>query len=145
MLEDNFHLGVKALIQNNKKQVLLLKVNLAKLKETKEAYWDIPGGRIQKGDTVEQTLKRELEEETGISHINKFIPFSMVLSNIRIPVGPGSVGLVLASYLCEVDADKVRLSSEHTEYKWFTPDEAAKLLSVKYPPEFTDKLAALKG
>jgi 8-oxo-dGTP diphosphatase len=144
MAEDCFHLGVKALIQNENNQILLLKVNLAKLKGTKEAYWDIPGGRVQRGDDVVSTLKRELKEETGISIIKKFTLFSMVLSNIRIPVSDGDVGLILVAYLCEVATDStINLSDEHTEYQWFTPVEAAQLLRVKYPPEFTDKLIEL--
>src|SRR5665213_3156223 len=103
MKEDLFHLGIKALIQNSEGKILLLQVNLAKLKGTKKAYWDIPGGRIQKGESVELTLQRELAEETGISKIRKVSPFSMVLSNIRIPVGKSDVGLILATYLCEID------------------------------------------
>jgi 8-oxo-dGTP pyrophosphatase MutT (NUDIX family) len=142
--EDCFHLGVKALIQNENNQILLLKVNLAKLKGTKEAYWDIPGGRVQQGDDVVSTLRRELKEETGITNIKQFTPFSMVLSNIRIPVGDGDVGLILAAYLCEAEKDStINISDEHTEYRWFAPVEAAQLLRVKYPPEFTEKLIGL--
>ena len=144
MKEDCFHLGVKALIQNNSNQILLLRVNLAKLKGTKEAYWDIPGGRVQRGDDVASTLKRELKEEIGITSIKKFTPFSMVLSNIRIPIDDGDVGLILAAYLCEVATDPtINLSDEHTEYRWFAPAEAAQLLRVKYPPEFTERLIEL--
>lgn len=54
MSEDVFHLGVKAIIQNTDGKILLLKVNLKKLKAFNgEAYWDIPGGRIKQGDSVE--------------------------------------------------------------------------------------------
>lgn len=146
MTEDIFHLGVKALILNEHRQILLLKVNLAKLKGTKKAYWDIPGGRVQKGATVESTLMRELKEETGITHVKNIIPFSMVLSNIRIPVGDSDVGLILATYLCEIDNNQeFNLSDEHTEYQWFSPQKAAVLLKVKYPPEFTNKLLELSN
>jgi len=145
--EDCFHIGVKAIIRNQNGEILLLEVNPEELKEPKEhggkPYWDIPGGRIKLGDTLEDTLRREVEEETGITSITGIKPFSMVLSNIRIPVYGGDVGLILASYLCDVGDVDVRISSEHLKAEWFPPQEAAELLRVKYPEEFVEKLREL--
>lgn len=143
MNEDCFHLGVKALIRNREGKILLLKVNTANFKIPSPAYWDIPGGRIHRGSTIEETLRREVEEETGITDIRSFTPFSMVLSNIRIPDGETTVGLILGAYLCEVEAAEIRISDEHLDFSWFSPKEAGKLLEFKYPKEFTDKIAAL--
>ncbi len=141
-MEDKFHLGIKALIRNSAGQILLLKVNKEKLKGFQgEAYWDIPGGRIQKGQTVEETLIREVEEEIGVNEITNVKPFSMVLSKIRIPQGEDSVGLILGAYTCEIpENSELKLSEEHIEANWFAPFEASKLLEVKYPIEFTEKI-----
>ncbi len=141
-MEDKFHLGIKALIRNSAGQILLLKVNKEKLKGFQgEAYWDIPGGRIQKGQTVEETLIREVEEEIGVKEIANVKPFSMVLSKIRIPQGDDSVGLILGAYTCEIpENSEIKLSEEHIEANWFAPLEASKLLEVKYPIEFTEKI-----
>lgn len=145
MNEDIFHLGVKAIIRDINGKILLLKVNLRELKgQTGIAYWDLPGGRIQQGSSVENTLKRELKEETGIL-IKSIKPFFMVLSNIRIPVENGDVGLILSAYLCDVgNVSEIKISSEHTEAKWFSPAKATKLLEFKYPKEFTEKLKDLQ-
>ena len=144
-MEDKFHLGVKALIKNSKGEILLLKVNKEKLKDfTDESYWDIPGGRIQKYSTIEETLKREVDEEIGIKEISDIRPFSMVLSKIRIPQGDDSVGLILGAYICKISENSnIKLSDEHVEAKWFTPKEASRLLEVKYPVEFTEKIKEL--
>lgn len=141
MNEDLFQLGVKALIRNREGKILLLKVNLEKLSNATTPYWDIPGGRIHRGDSVVATLEREVAEETGIAEIRDITPVAMVLSNIRIPLGDGDTGLILSVYNCAIPDDaSIALSDEHTEYGWFDEAEAARLLSVKYPPEFTKTL-----
>ncbi len=147
MNEDTFHLGIKALIQNSEGKILLLKANKALIKEYKgNAYWDIPGGRIQKGNSAEETLKREIQEETGIASVCNIKHVSMVLSNLRLPLGDtGDVGLILSVYSCKIPTKStIALSKEHTEYAYFEPVEAAKLLEVKYPKEFTDIVKNLK-
>lgn len=140
--EDCFHLGIKGLIQDKVGNILLLKVNIKELKKySGDSYWDIPGGRLQIGDNIESAIRREIKEETGITKINSLTFFSAVLSNIRIPVENSTVGLILFTYLCFVEkSTSITISNEHTEYGWYTPKDAAKLLEVKYPPEFTEKL-----
>lgn len=79
-----------------------------------------------------------------MTSIKSCTPFLMVLSNIRIPVDDGTVGLVLSAYVCEVkEAGEIIISDEHTEYAWFDPKEAAEKLMFKYPKEFVGKIAAL--
>src|SRR4051812_19892391 len=111
--EDIFHLGIKALIHDQEGKILLLQVNPAKLSGERKDYWDLPGGRIQRGDSIESTLKREVLEETGITEIMDIKPVSMVLSNIRIPTGNDtSVGLILNVYACTTPNDATVVLSD---------------------------------
>jgi 8-oxo-dGTP pyrophosphatase MutT (NUDIX family) len=150
MKEEIFHLGVKALIRNKVGEILILQVNPAKLKPgggwSGGAYFDVPGGRVKKGSQIEETLFAEIEEETGIRSVDSLELISTVLSNLRIPVDGGEVGLILSVYLCRVDEESlkdIRLSDEHIEYKWVEPKEASRLLRDKYPRTFTEKVATL--
>lgn len=143
MNEDLFQLGIKALIRNPEGKILLLQANTKNWVTKKETHWDLPGGRIHRGATTEETLCREIMEETGISEVKSIQMFSSTISPFRVPIGEDTVGLVLFIYTCKAVADKIQLSSEHINYSWFEPKEAAKLLEYKFPKEFTEKVGQL--
>lgn len=132
--EDIFHLGVKALIRNKKGEVLVLQANIKDFKRgtSIEEHWDLPGGRIQKGSTIEETLVREVEEEIGVTKIKIVKLLDASLSKMRI--SHVDAGLILFTYLCEIDEGvKIALTdNEHLNFKWCEPQEAAKLLSTKF-------------
>jgi 8-oxo-dGTP pyrophosphatase MutT (NUDIX family) len=138
--EDCFHLGAKALIHNDEGKLLLLQKSMRK----SEHLWDLPGGRIHKNEALEDALKREVDEETGLK-ILQIVPLMMFLTNIRIPIQTGDVGLIFAVYLCStLNNNSVQLSSEHSHFDWFEPTIAAELLSANHPSELTEKVAGLQ-
>jgi 8-oxo-dGTP diphosphatase len=144
MKEELFHLGIKALIVRDNK-ILILKTNPEELKCNKTVHWDLPGGRVKKGDDIETTLRKEVKEELGIEDIDIVDHFDSFISNLKIPTDKGDVSLALIVYTCKIKTDsKIRLSSEHTEYKWASIDEAKELLSYKYPQSFIKKLDSIK-
>ncbi len=51
-----------AILKNSKGEVLLTKRAL----EPKKGYWDLPGGFIDKDETLEEGIARELLEELGV-------------------------------------------------------------------------------
>ncbi|HSW37612.1 MAG TPA: NUDIX hydrolase [Candidatus Saccharimonadales bacterium] len=140
--EKLFHVGVKALIENSKKQILLLHADVSTHRKNTEPYWDIPGGRIKEGDSVLKTLGREVEEETGIKKISSVQFLTAVVSNHKIPISTTQmVGLLLMVYRIKIpEHSKVRISREHTAFQWVSREEAAKRLGHKYPKKFTNAL-----
>ena len=139
MSEQKFHVGVKALILNEKNEILILK------KSHKPYHWDLPGGRIKQGDDINTTLKKEIKEELGANEIEIISHFDVGLSNLGVSDGNEKLGLVLLVYRCRLGTKKkFSLNAEHTEYKWVSVDEAKKLLSTKFHKAFIDKLDRLK-
>jgi len=53
--------GVSAIILNNKNEILIVN-----LQSFEEKYFAIPGGGLDKGETLKQAVFREISEELGI-------------------------------------------------------------------------------
>lgn len=142
-MEDTFHLGLKALIQNKDGEILILKANLKTFKSPTEEHWDLPGGRIQKGENPETALRREVREEIGVEHLEILELFDASVSKMRLSYI--DTGLILFTYLCKIPDDKdIELTdNEHTEFRWVKPQEAAKLLSTKFADSLLEKVKNL--
>ena len=54
-----YRLSIKALIRNDKGDVLVVK-------ETGRTWWDLPGGGMDHGETIKQAIARELYEEVRL-------------------------------------------------------------------------------
>jgi 8-oxo-dGTP pyrophosphatase MutT (NUDIX family) len=139
MSHELFHLGIKALISNPGGDILLLKVDLNESSgNDRAAYWDLPGGRVEKNETTMETLNRELREETELVREQRPATFvGAARTDIRIPTENSDVGLILFVYKCPWDnTPEIHLSDEHVAYQWANLEQALEALSVNYPPEF---------
>lgn len=139
--EKLFHIGVKGVIKNSRSEILLLYADVSKFDKPIEPYWDIPGGRIQKNDSILSTLRREILEETGLKAINPVFKAS-VMSNHEIPLDSGEhAGLLLMVYVVNApESASITLSEEHIKYGWFEVSDAKALLKHKYPADFIAQL-----
>ncbi|WP_091014874.1 MULTISPECIES: NUDIX domain-containing protein [Paenibacillus] len=62
------HIGVYGLVTWEHKFLLIHKARGAY-----QGQWDLPGGRLEFGEQPEAALQREIEEETGLTHLQLMI------------------------------------------------------------------------
>jgi len=140
--ERKFHVGVKAMIENDQGEILVLLDSRHSSKDWEA--WDFPGGRMNEGEDFLQTLTRELEEETGITESHGPELIKTILSTYEITLKDNSkMGLILVVYKVQIASEaKIVLSDEHNEYRWVNKQELKRLFEQahKYPKEFTDTL-----
>jgi len=81
--------------------------------------WDIPGGKFDFGETPLKCLKREVKEETNLEIYDDFQPvrvWSFFKNN-------GKTQVIGITVLCKHKYGEVKLSDEHTDFKWINPSE----------------------
>lgn len=118
MIDDQLlFVGQKAFIEKDGEILILLDPKLG---------LDLPGGKIKEGEMdLEEALKREVREETGLE-INIGEPFTSWI--IEFPPDHRNQGKVfLIGYKCKYISGEVTLSDEHSEYKWINKDSFKKL------------------
>ena len=136
MSEQIFQISVKGLIRNENGEIFM--VHLPKWNHNPD-HWDLPGGRVDKGENFLQALKREINEELGVSYTTTPKQIMGMLTNFTIPLNDALIPLVYMIYSIEIPvADKLKLVKDIREddYRWVTPKEAAKLMTIKFSPEF---------
>ena len=113
-----FKVALKAIIQKDGK-ILVLKRSCEE--DVFAELWDIPGGKIEYGEKTIDGIKREVFEETGLDVEIEFRPWS--LWSFMTPAKERqTVGITL---LAKYFGGEVKLSNEHTDYKWIYPSEFA--------------------
>jgi 8-oxo-dGTP diphosphatase len=119
-MEIQLQVGVKILLKNKEEKFLVVCRSAEKYSEV-GARWDIVGGRIDKGTSLIENLKREVLEETGLEIIGetKLIAAQDIL---RIE----GRHVVRLTYLGNADGE-VKLSDEHSEYRWLSLEEIKNL------------------
>ncbi len=123
--------ATKAFIQFQGK-IVIVKESGDHPTNTQVNKFDIPGGRIDPAETLQEGLEREIEEEVGIKNIIG-IPF--FASEAFTEINDEIWHIVRIFFKCNVGSDKIKLSPEHHEYLWIDPKEYKKYDLIKnlYP------------
>ena len=106
-------------------------------------YWGFTRGKIEKGESIEETIKREAQEEANISEL-------ILLNGFKDTQGwfyklKGKLIRKYAVYflaeISEEQAKKTRISFEHKSFKFLKLPDALKIMRIKNERAMLEKAA----
>jgi ADP-ribose pyrophosphatase YjhB (NUDIX family) len=86
-------------------------------REPLKGYWSIPGGVVETGERLEEGIRREVREETGLEiRIVKVVEiFERIM---RDQQGNAEYHYVLIDYLCRANGGKLAASDDVARAEW---------------------------
>jgi 8-oxo-dGTP diphosphatase len=101
-----------AFVMKGKKFLILQR---SKKETSKHGLWELPGGKVEKGETPRETAVIETQEEAGLD------------VTLKVNLGPhidDKKKKVYHAYIATPKkGQKVKISEEHVSHKWVTPEE----------------------
>ena len=132
---DAFKIALLGIIFDPKKKMILIG------RREKDPYipkltWSFPGGKMQSGEDVEETLKRKIKEKTGLNVANLGSIYSRVPEEKR--------DLLLTYFLCQKISGKEKPRDDLVELKWVKPEELEKYFTTSFHPHVKEYILNLK-
>lgn len=94
----------------------------------KKGYWDFPKGHIEQKETEQETVRREVSEETGLRNLSFLEGFRERINYFFQKKGK-RIFKVVVFYLARTREKNVQVSFEHTGFQWVPFSEALRQLT----------------
>jgi len=98
--------------------------------------WTFIGGRPEHGEDLDEAVKREIKEETGLDVESLGIIFAKTY--------PEQKDLLALYYLCEVTGGKESPKGDLTELKWVAPEKLEENFTTSFHPHLKEYIMNLK-
>ncbi len=108
-MERPYGLTVRGIVKNDENEILIVKRHPKS--RTDPEMWELPGGKVEKGEFFADALVREMKEETNLDV--KVGDFAEAIQNDYMH--KRTVQLMM--YLEDVKGE-VEISEEHTDWMW---------------------------
>jgi ADP-ribose pyrophosphatase YjhB (NUDIX family) len=95
-------------------------------------HWEPPGGILELDESIEDGLRREVHEETGLTI--EPVALTGVYKNIKR-------GIIALVFRCRVISGQLELNPEVTAFRWASRDEVLALLDDAFAVRILDALA----
>lgn len=112
-------------------------------RRTDNGNWALPGGTMEIGETAEQSVVREVEEETGfqVEVVRLIGVYSEPLHTTMTYPDGNTVAYVSILFECRVIGGERALSDESSDVDWFAPDTLPQPFHPGHVPRVQDALA----
>ena len=111
--------ATKAFIVHEGK-ILIIRESNTYADGTKYEKFDLPGGRLKPGEKFNESLLREVKEETGLE---VSIEQPIHVDEWRPKVRDEQWQIVGIFFVCRANTREVTLSEDHDQYEWIDPRE----------------------
>ncbi|QEF93983.1 NUDIX domain-containing protein [Methanothermobacter sp. KEPCO-1] len=126
MVGSVYILAVRAFIEDDNGRVLIIK--RSENSKTNPSTWELPGGKVGTGESLEEALKREVREETGLEITPGDV---MGVVEQKFPI----INAVHIIIQCKA-AGNVKLSHEHEGFAWVEPAGLSKYRLADWLADF---------
>ena len=116
-------LASSAIITNRDGKVLLVK----RKNYPSKGYWALPGGRVEYGESVTETVIREIKEETGLDIKVKRFLFPCSVLKRKASTEPPEYHYVILVFEAEILKGTLTAMSDAEEARFFSKQESLKL------------------
>lgn len=112
---------VSAILRNKEGKILMLKRSI--FNKANKNRWQLPEGKLEFGETLNQALAREVKEETNLTIINP-----KLVNIFTHPMKIRNIHYHIIRIIFEAEwHDRIVLSQDHATYQWSDPKKAIKL------------------
>jgi 8-oxo-dGTP diphosphatase len=125
-----FVLSVRAVVRNDKRECLAIR--RAASSRHAPGLWEIPGGKSEPGETIEQSILREVAEETSLQ-----VELTRVVGATESEIEDKRIAYLILE--AHVIGGSLRLSDEHDAYRWLSRHRFAE---ADFAPCYRDFVAA---
>jgi 8-oxo-dGTP pyrophosphatase MutT (NUDIX family) len=126
-------------VENNIRYYLLLHYPAM---NRRGGHWEFAKGHIEEGENYEQTVKREVAEETGLNDIEIIPGFKEHIKYFfrSLPSKKNSWIFKLVTFFVARTQEKdVKLSAEHIGFAWLDFDQAIRKVTYKNSKDLLKK------
>lgn len=88
-----------------------------------ENQWLVPGGKVEKGDSMKRTVEKEVREETGLEVTD--VEFLEAKDGGNPDDFERDTHFIFLNFVCKAENQEVKLDErEAVDYTWIDPEEA---------------------
>ena len=123
-MADLWGLATKGICEYDGK-ILLLKIRSKSSHDAEK--WEIPGGKVKRGEFFDSALKREFLEETGLE-INVDSLYNVIQRDYVACKTNEKIKSIQLIMNVSCISDEVTIREEHEDYGWFTKEEVNQMI-----------------